>query len=160
MPSKVYIETTIPSYLTSRPSRDIIIAGHLQSTQDWWETERNEYGLYVSQLVIQECRAGDAEMAMQRLELLAGIEIIPILPGVTPLAERLVKAGPLPTKAAADAVHIATAAASGMDYLLTWNLRHIANAKMQDAIRDLCKEAGFRPPEICTPEELMGEYIC
>lgn len=157
MPPKVYIETTIPSYLTSRPSRDIIIAGHQQSTRDWWDTERDEYDLYVSQLVIQECRAGDSEMAMQRLELLSGIEIIAILKGVTELAENLIRAGPLPAKAAADAVHIATAAASGMDYLLTWNLRHIANAKMQDAIRDLCKKAGFRPPEICTPEELMGE---
>lgn len=86
-----------------------------------------------------------------------GNRIVPILPGVTQLAENLVKAGPLPEKAAADAVHIASAAASGMDYLLTWNLRHIANATMQDAIRALCKEAGFRPPEICTPEELMGE---
>jgi predicted nucleic acid-binding protein len=157
MAPKVYIETTIPSYLTSRPNRDIVIAGHQQSTREWWDTERNEYDLYVSQLVIQECRAGDAEMATQRLELLSGIEIIPILPGVTPLAENLVNAGPLPAKAAADAVHIATAAASGMDYLLTWNLRHIANAKMQDAIRNFCKAAGFIPPEICTPEELMGE---
>lgn len=157
MPAKVYIETTIPSYLTSRPSRDIIIAGHQQSTREWWDAERERYALYVSQLVIQECREGDATMAEQRLELLAGIEIIQLMPGVIELAETLVNAGPLPEKAAADAVHIATAAACGMDYLLTWNLRHIANATMQDAIRDLCKEAGFRPPEICTPEELMGE---
>ncbi|MFM9903240.1 MAG: type II toxin-antitoxin system VapC family toxin [Pyrinomonadaceae bacterium] len=157
MAPKVYIETTIPSYLTSRPNRDIIVTGHQQSTREWWDAERGEYDLYISQLVIQECREGDRAMANERLELLAGIEIIPILPGVIQLAESLVKAGPLPEKAAADAVHIATAAASGMDYLLTWNLKHIANAKMQDAIRDLCKKAGFRPPEICTPEELMGE---
>lgn len=107
--------------------------------------------------MIQECREGDPAMASERLELLSGIEIIAFLPGVTQLAENLVKAGPLPEKAAADAVHIATAAANGMDYLLTWNLKHIANAKMQDAIRELCKKAGFRAPEICTPEELMGE---
>ena len=157
MAPKVYIETTIPSYLTSRPGRDIVIVGHQQSTRDWWDRKRNEYDLYVSQLVIQECRAGDSKMAIQRLELLSGIEILPILQGITDLAENLVHAGPLPTKAAADAVHIATAAVNKMDYLLTWNLRHIANAKMQDAIRELCKEAGFRPPEICTPEELMGE---
>lgn len=157
MPPKVYIETTIPSYLTSRPSRDIIIAGHQQSTRDWWDAERHEYDLYVSQLVVQECRAGDAVMARQRLELLSGIQIIPILPGVTQLAERLVNAGPLPAKAAADAVPIATATASGMDYLLTWNLSHIANARMQDAIRKLVTEAGFKPPVICTPEELTGE---
>lgn len=156
MAPRVYIETTIPSYLSSRPSRDIVIAGHQQSTRDWWDLDRKNYDLYVSQLVIQECRAGDAEMSRRRLGLLSGIEIIPIFSGVTLLAENLVKAGPLPKKAAADAVHIATAAAGGMDYLLTWNLRHIANAKMQDAIRELCKEAGFRPPEICTPEELIG----
>lgn len=157
MPAKIYIETTIPSYLTSRPSRDVVIAGHQQSTRDWWERERSAYDLYVSQLVIQECREGDAAMAGQRLEVITEIEIIPMSPGIIGLAERLVETGPLPEKAAADAVHIATAAASEMDYLLTWNLKHIANAKMQDAIRKLCSDAGFSPPEICTPEELMGE---
>ena len=157
MPPKVYIETTIPSYLTARSSRDLIIAGHHQLTREWWESQRGEFDLNVSQFVIQECSAGDPAMAKRRLEILAGITILPISPEVIPLAEILINKGPLPRKAEIDAVHISVAATTGMDYLLTWNCKHIANARMQDAIRKLCTEAGFKPPVICTPEELLGD---
>lgn len=157
MPPKIYIETTIPSYLTARPSRDLIIAGHHQLTREWWDNERGDFDLNVSQFVIQECSAGDPEMAKRRLKILAGITILPISPAVIPLAETLINKGPLPRKAEIDAVHISVAATSGMDYLLTWNCKHIANAKMQDAIRELCIKAGFKPPVICTPEELLGD---
>ena len=153
----VYIETTIPSYLAARPSRDLIIAGHQQLTREWWDDQRGNFDLNVSQFVIQECAAGDPEMAKRRIEILAGITIIPISPAVIPLAETLINHGPLPRKAEIDAVHISVAATSGMEYLLTWNCKHIANARMQDAIRDLCVKAGFKAPVICTPEELLGD---
>jgi|SRR5580765_8019307 len=154
---KVYIETTIPSYLTSRTNRDLIIAAHQELTREWWDARRSNFELYVSQFVLQECEAGDPQMAEQRLDVLSGIEILPVSHSVIHLAEQLVNKGPLPAKAATDAVHIAVAASCGMDYLLTWNCKHIANAMMQEAIRELCIQAGFRPPEICTPEELMGD---
>jgi hypothetical protein len=156
MKLKVYIETTIPSYLASHPSRDLIIAGHQALTYQWWK-KRDEFDLYISQFVIAECTAGDPKMAAKRLDLLNDIPILEIPDEVSSLSKKLVRNGPLPQKAETDALHISIAAANAMDYLLTWNCRHIANAAMQRSIHNLCREAGFEPPVICTPEELLGE---
>ena len=131
MAPKVYIETTIPSYLTARPSRDLIIAGHHQLTREWWENLRGEFDLNVSQFVIQECSAGDPEMAKRRLEALAGITVLPISSEVIPLAELLINKGPLPRKAEIDAVHISVAATNGMDYFANMELQ--AYRKCEDA---------------------------
>ncbi len=157
MKPKVYIETTIPSYLVARPSRDIIIAGHQQGTQVWWDTRRNDFELFVSEIVVRECEAGDPVMAAKRLQIIEQIPMLGIPETVDFLAEQLITKGPLPRKAETDAAHIAIAATNGVDYLLTWNLRHIANAEMQESIRLVCQRAGFRLPVICTPEELLGE---
>lgn len=157
MKAKIYLETTIPSYLTSRPNRDIIIAGHQQVTHTWWDRDRDEYELYVSQFVLDECGDGDADMARKRLELLNGIPVLAISDEAVLLSKRLIHNGPLPQKAETDALHIAIAAANAMDYLVTWNLRHIANPAMERPIHRICREAGFDPPVICTPEELLAE---
>lgn len=153
---KVYVETTIVSYLTARRSRDLIIAAHHQITQEWWETRRANFDLYASQFVIQEAGAGDMEMAQKRLDVLDGIPLLSVSQEALALARTLVEKGPLPKKAETDALHISVAAANGMDYLLTWNCKHIANAEMQIGIGKLCRAAGFEPPVICTPEELLG----
>lgn len=157
MKPRVYIETTIPSYLTSRPNRDIIIAGHQQVTHRWWEERRDEFELYISQLVIDECQAGDREMARKRLGLIDGIKALQLDFPARDLARKLIAKGLLPTKAEADAFHVAIAAANAMDYLLTWNLRHIANAFMKKGIEEVCRESGFEPPVICTPDTLLAE---
>ena len=156
MSLKVYIETTIVSYLTARPSRDLIIAAHQQLTQEWWENRRANFDLYTSQFVIQESSAGDAKMAQTRLEALEEIPLLSVTQEAVTLARTLVEKGPIPDKADVDALHIAVAATNGMDYLLTWNCKHIANAEMQIGIGKLCRAAGFEPPVICTPEELFG----
>lgn len=153
---KVYVETTIVSYLTARPSRDLIMAAHQQITQEWWETRRANFDLYASQFVIQESSAGDAAMAQKRLDALDGIALLAVSKEALNLARLLVEKGPLPEKAEVDALHISVAASHGMDYLLTWNCKHIANAEMQTGIGKLCRAAGFEPPVICTPEELLG----
>ncbi len=153
---KVYIETTIVSYLTARPSRDLIIAAHQQLTQEWWDTRREDFDLYASQFVIRESGAGDSAMANKRLEALDGIPLLSVSTEAVTLARKLVEKGPIPAKAEVDALHIAVAASHGMDYLLTWNCKHIANAEMQTGVARLCREAGFEPPVICTPEELLG----
>ena len=153
---KVYIETTIVSYLTARPSRDLIIAAHQQLTQEWWETRRANFALYASQFVIRESSAGDAAMAQKRLEALDGIPLLGATPEAFALARRLVEKGPIPEKANVDALHIAVAATNGMDYLLTWNCKHIANAEMHTGVARICRAAGCEPPVICTPEELLG----
>lgn len=153
---KIYIETSIVSYLTARPSRDLIIAAHQQLTLEWWETRREDFDLYSSQFVIQESGAGDAAMAQERIDALDGVAILSAERNAFDLARLLIEKGPIPKKAEIDALHIAVATANGMDYLLTWNCKHIANAEMQVGIGKLCRASGFEPPVICTPEELLG----
>jgi hypothetical protein len=153
---KAYIETTVVSYLTARPSRDLITAAHQQLTQDWWDKRRTNFDLYVSQLVIRESSAGEAAMSQKRLLALEGIPLLRINDEALALARALVEKGPIPVKAAIDALHIAIATSHGMDYLLTWNCRHIANAEIQIGVARVCRAAGLEPPVICTPEELFG----
>jgi predicted nucleic acid-binding protein len=156
MKPTVYIETTIPSYLTAWPSRDLVRTAHQQITREWW-ARRGGFDLYVSPLVMQECQAGDAQAAADRLAALAGIPLLDETPEVAELAEALLRGVPLPQKAAADALHIASAAVHGIQYLLTWNCTHLANVALRPQIEAVCRAAGYEPPLICTPEELATE---
>jgi hypothetical protein len=156
MKAKVYIETTIPSYLAARPSRDSLIAAHQRLTRDWWESRGPAFDLYVSEPVLEEAAAGDATLARKRLELLADVRVLALTEGILKLAESLVTDGPIPPKAAGDALHIAVATSYACEYLLTWNCRHIANAEIQRSARLVVRRQGFELPTICTPEELMG----
>ena len=155
MLERVYIETTLVSYLTARPSRDLIVAGHQQLTHDWWDTRRADYDLCVSQLVIQEAKGGDPQAAQERLEILAPMTLLEINEEAVSLAEELVQAEALPLKAGNDALHIAIAAIHRVPYLLTWNCRHMANATLRAQIEIVCASKGFKAPIICTPEEMM-----
>jgi hypothetical protein len=155
MKPRVYIETTIPSYLTAWPSRDLIRAAQQQVTREWWD-RRDAFDLFVSPLVFIECEAGDAAAAAERLAVLAGIPLLDQTPAVSALAEALAREVPIPPRAQADAVHIATAAVHGMQYLLTWNCTHIANATLRPQIEATCRAAGCEPPLICTPQELAA----
>lgn len=155
MPQRVYIETTFVSYLTARPSRDLIVAGHQQITHDWWDTRSGDYELCVSQLVLQEAGEGDPQAAQERLDVLATMTMLEITEEAVALAEELVQAGALPAKAGNDALHIAVAATHRVPYLLTWNCRHMANAIMRAPIESVCALTGFKAPIICTPEEMM-----
>lgn len=156
MRPKVYLETTIPSYLTAWPSRDLVRAAHQQITREWWQN-RTRFDLYISQLVLREASGGDAEAAGLRLEALRGIPVLALSPAASALAQQLVQQGLLPENAVADALHIAIAVVNGMDYLLTWNCAHIANAALRHRIEAICRASGYEPPVLCTPEELMEE---
>jgi hypothetical protein len=155
--AKVYIETTIPSYLAARPSRDLLTAAHQQVTRVWWESRRFEFDLYVSEAVLDEAAAGDATPARKRLEILADIPVLALTDGIARIARSLVTEGAIPVKASGDALHIAFATAYACEYLLTWNCRHIANAEIQRTTRLVVRRHGLELPAICTPEELMGE---
>ena len=155
MPQRVYLETTFVSYLTARPSRDLIVAAHQQITHDWWDYRRKDYELGISQLVVQEASAGDPQAAQERLDVLATMTLLEITEEAVALAEELVRAGALPEKADNDALHIAIAAVHGVPYLLTWNCRHMANATIRSQIEIICAGKGYKAPVICTPEELM-----
>ena len=153
MPS-VYLETTIPSYLTAWRSPDIVTAARQQLTREWWDTRRKDFELFISQLVIDEAGAGDETAAALRLEVLQGITLLEFGDDANALSKLLNRELSLPERAAADAVHIAVAVVNGMDYLLTWNCTHIANATLRPRIEEACRSFGYRMPVICTPEEL------
>jgi hypothetical protein len=144
------------SYLAARPSRDLITAGHQQTTHEWWERRRRDFELYVSQLVLDEAAAGDPGAAERRAAVCEGLPLLDVIPEATALAAALVLEVPLPAKAGADALHIAIAACHGMDYLLTWNCAHIANAELRPRVERVCRGRGYAAPVLCTPDELMG----
>ena len=155
MKSKIYLETTIISYCVARPSRDLITAAHQQITQEWWEDQKQYFDLYVSELVLQESQMGDAQAIQRRLELLASFPLLQLTEDAARLAQALLNAKAVPMKAVGDALHVAIATVNGMDYLLTWNMKHIANAMVRNAINVVCRTYGYEPPIICTPEELL-----
>lgn len=145
------------SYLAARPSRDLRVAAHQQATSEWWTRRRDDFDLFASQLVVEEASAGDAEAASRRLGYLAGVPLLDLTNQSLDLAEKLLTDAAVPAEAEQDALHIAVAAVHGMDYLLTWNCRHIANATMRGQIEGACAEAGCDAPIICTPEELLED---
>jgi hypothetical protein len=155
MSERVYIETTVVSYLTARPSRDVVIAGHQQVTHEWWDTRRANYELCVSQLVLDEAGTGDVQAAQERLLVLRPMLVLETTAEALDLAKALLQAGALPAKAADDALHIAVATTKAVPFLLTWNCRHLANAAMRTVIEGACQARGFKAPIICTPEELL-----
>jgi hypothetical protein len=153
MQPRVYIETTVPSYLAAWPSRDLVRAAHQQITREWW-MRRSDFDLYTSRLVVRECEAGDPRAAIDRLAVLADIPLLEQTQDAATLAEALLRGVPLPDRAASDALHIAIAAVHGMHYLLTWNCTHIANVTLRPRIEMVCRTEGYEPPLICTPEEI------
>jgi predicted nucleic acid-binding protein len=157
MKPKVYLETSVISYLTSWPSHDLIVAANQRITQDWWQLHHQDFDLFISQLVVQEASAGDEEAARRRIEVMTNIPLLALSEEAVVFAERLVKEGAMPQQAVEDALHIAVATLNGMDYLLTWNFKHIANAAMRYKIERICRLSGYEPPIICTPQELLGE---
>lgn len=155
MKPKVYLETTVVSYLTAWSSRDVVIAGHQQVTHDWWRDAPMRFELVASELVVNEASAGDPEAAKERLAILQSILLLEVTGEAANLAKELVSSGAIPKKAGEDAAHIAIAVTNGIDYLVTWNCRHIANATMRSEIERVCRENGYDPIIICTPDELM-----
>lgn len=156
MSPKVYVETSVVSYLTARLSRDLIVAAHQQITQEWWQTRQDAFQLFTSQLVINEAESGDSEAAVKRMEVLSDLALLDIRDETTDLVQALLNQGCVPSTAVDDALHIAVAAIHRMDYLLTWNCKHLANAVMRPAIEQVCRDHGYNPSIICTPEELSG----
>jgi hypothetical protein len=151
----VYLETTIPSYLAARDSSDLRTLGKQQATREWWDLRRNDFDLYVSEYVLIECQAGDPDLADKRIEILSDIPLLKAIHPANDIAKTLVAQLSLPEKAAIDAAHIAVCVINGIDFLLTWNFTHIANAALRPMIERVCDSFDFECPVICSPEELM-----
>ena len=156
MKAKIYIETSIVSYYTSRPSRDIITAARQQVTRGWWEESRNQFDSYILVLVLEEAKGGDPIAAENRLAALKGIPILKITDEAEELADAFVKFGPIPEAYPEDALHIALAVINGMDFRVTWNFHHINNARMKKKITKISEKNGYECPMICSPEEIEG----
>ena len=151
----MYIETTIPSYLTAWRSPELLMASNQELTRKWWDESRSSFELFISEFVVQEASAGDPTAAKRGLEVILDLPKLEITTQAETLAIELLKQAALPSKARLDALHIAVATVHGMEYLLTWNCRHIANAVLRSKIEFVCRKAGYEPPTICTPQELM-----
>lgn len=154
--SSVYLETSVIGYLASRQGANIVFAANQLLTLEWWNDHRGRFDLFVSQATIDECSAGDPVAVCERLVFLEGIPILAINSDTQALAQELLRRIGLPAKAAIDAVHIAVAAQNRVDYLLTWNCKHIANPSFRRKIDDVLAEGGLASPVICTPQELLN----
>jgi len=157
MKRKVYIETSIVSYYTARPSRDLVVAARQEITHELWQVLLKQYDLYISALVIQEASRGDENAAKKRLRVLSNISVLEISQDVQDLARGLIGDNAIPSAYEEDALHIATASINGMDFLLTWNFSHINNVFTKTKIVKSVEHYGYEPPIICSPEELLGE---
>ena len=153
----VYIETSIVSYLRQLPSTQVVTSARQLLTHRWWDDQRENYELVVSQYVIDEASAGDPGLAAERLETLEGIPLLPNAPEIPQIANEIMTLGVLPAKAQVDALHIAVVAHHRIQYLLTWNCKHIANAKILPRIYNALTDLGIPIPIICTPEEMLGD---
>ena len=155
MTRKVYIETSVISYLTARPSNDAIKSACQIITQQWWNSGRASVLAFISPYVVEEASAGDPLAALERIEALRTIPVLPVAPEILERAEFLLLGGGLPVKARLDALHIACASYHEIDVLLTWNCTHIANPAKLPVMRGLCSARGYKLPELVTPFELM-----
>jgi hypothetical protein len=152
----LYLETSIVSYLTARPTRDLVMAARQQVTIEWWNRRRGDFQMVVSPLVLAEANRGDAAAAARRLAAIRSLPLVAINDEVFPIADALLKAKLIPPNAADDALHIGIASFHSAHFLLTWNFRHIANAENIADIQTLIRSFGHHCPVICTPEELLG----
>ncbi|HIJ65747.1 MAG TPA: type II toxin-antitoxin system VapC family toxin [Candidatus Hydrogenedentes bacterium] len=157
MKGRLYIETSVVSYLTSRLSRDLVIVARQELTRETWAALLSEFEVYVSALVVQEVGQGDDQASASRLKAVDGIPVLDLTDSVKVLAGKLIEEGAIPDTHLEDALHVAVAAANGMDFLLTWNFTHINNAFTRSRIRDVIEAEGYGCPELCSPEELFGE---
>ena len=151
----IYIETSVVSYFTARPSRDLIVAAHQQITHDWWGKVLPQYEAFISPIVLEEASKGDSQAAQLRLENIASFSVLEILPEIQKLADIYFTDIDLPDKARADSYHLALSAWHGIDFLVSWNCVHIANGRVRMMLEEINSKQGIRTPVICTPEELM-----
>ena len=152
---KVYIETSFISFLAAKTSSDILLLARQIESQQWWDNDRERFDLYTSAAVVREASKGDGNAAEKRLELLEPLTALQITPETISLSRELIGHHLLPEAASEDALHIAICAAHGMDFLLTWNCKHLANAVICRKVYHYLGLQGYQPPVICTPAELM-----
>jgi predicted nucleic acid-binding protein len=151
----LYLETTVPSYLAARRSRDLIVMANQELTHEWWENRRLGYRLVISSAVLEEIRQGDRRAAIARMGYVEKLEILPIRDEIEKIAQVYFEALKIPKKAFRDSLHLAVCSFYGITFLMTWNCVHLANASNFEKLRTLNQKMGLKGPTICTPYELM-----
>ena len=151
----LYIETSVISYFTARPSRDLIVVARQRITYEWWEVALPFFEAHISPVVLEEISRGNLEAASKRRKAVASFPLLEVIPEVRDLAEVYFTKISIPEKSRADTYHLALATWHGMDYLVSWNCRHIAGAGVRRRVEEINAVEGIRTPTICTPEELM-----
>jgi len=151
----VYVETSVIGHCVSRPSRHVVTAGHQMVTRRWWEFDLPKFDAFISQVVLDEISAGDVKAAQERLTIVQGMAVLELTNEIEALAKQYFARIDLPGRARADAFRLALATSHGMDYLVTWNCKHIASARVRKLIEDFNDVRGLATPVICTPEELL-----
>jgi predicted nucleic acid-binding protein len=155
MKKRVYIETTVVSYLTAKPSRDIMVVGHQEATRELWPELSTKYETYVSALVYEEARRGDPDQARVRLAAIKPFPMLDIDKEARTLAEKIIAKRGIPAEYPEDALHIAVAAVNGIEVVITWNIGHLNNPFTRKMVRQIVEGEGYGCPEICSPEELL-----
>jgi hypothetical protein len=151
---RIYIETSVISYLTSRPSRDLVIAARQEITSEWWEKRGTSFEALISNLVLKEIAAGNAEAAMRRLVICQPLPRLTVGADCEALADRIIKTGAVPPTEQEDAMHIALATLAQVDYIATWNFAHMVSPEAKYRLQKHIEQLGFAPPLLATPEEL------
>lgn len=154
---KVYIETTVVSYLVARPSEDATLSARQQVTRQLWEDYSDNFEFIVSDIVITEIRQGNEIAAQRRVDALAGLTVLDLSPEAVMLAQNLINAGAVPKESQTDAQHIAVAVVHGIEHLISWNYKHIVNESRRQDIDQVCRASGYRPTILCTPTELIED---
>ena len=154
----VYIETTVVGHIAGRIHPNPDVAARQRKTRRWWATAKSDYQILISQLVLDECAAGDPTAANERIDELDGLSRLDITADVHHLANALMSKKAIPQSEPRDALHVAIAAVHGVQYLVTWNFKHIANATLRTRINDTCRDEGYEPPIICKGYLLGSTY--
>ena len=154
MKEKVYLDTTIPSYIIAKPSRDIILLSHQELTKEWWKESKDNYELFISDIVVIEVEEGDKDYAKKRRDLLSGITVLENNSEIEVLVKQYMNHFHFPDKLYRDMYHVAFAVYYNIDFLLTWNFTHLNNAHFKVQLHRFNQKIGYNIPEICSPEEL------
>ena len=158
MTKSVYVDTSVVSYLTARPARDMVTAVRQVETIEWWAVQSSHFEIFSSEVAIEEARQGNEDAARRRLDVLSDMTILTFTPAASDLALTLMAEGAVPEGAEVDANHIAVAAVNSIDYILTWNFAHIANTITMPVIARVCEQEGYTSPTITTPSQLKGGF--
>ena len=153
----IYLEPTVISYLTARTTSDPIKLAQQLASKEWWNNHRHKCDIFISNVVLDEIREGDPAAAQMRMALAQTLSLLQSNAETDRLSAALIALHAIPDNHKEDADHIAIASIYPIEYLVTWNQKHILNVSMRDRILSIISDKGYTPPRLVTPAELLAE---